>query len=198
MTLEQKKRMLKVLQSLREESTGNIGGETDIAYADNLVAEDEFTSTPSERNVVAKVFDTNADFDTYVNQRRGLEMTPKELQAISNYRQKPTQQDKFFIKYESTDEFGNNNTTIIKKLKDGNQFCWTAFSKNESAEEEGNPMKEAMPTPSKPSNMPSNPQNGGEAEVTVNDPIRIIKTRTFIDDNDGSNILSDFLEELDI
>ena len=32
-----------------------------------------------------------------------------------------------------------NDTTIIKKLKEGNQFCWTAFSKHESAEEEGNP-----------------------------------------------------------
>jgi hypothetical protein len=59
-------------------------------------------------------------------------------------------------------------------------------------------MKEAMPTPSKPSNMPSNPQNGGEAEVTVNDPIRITKTITFMDDTQGADILADLLEKLEI
>ena len=198
---------------------------TDIANADNLqVYEDEFTSKlKSEPKVVSNTFDTKADFDSYVNQRRGIEMTSKELQSVSvmtehtmpigtpqqphpqppiqqqppqqnqpqqpqpkqkhnapqkdekdvtaddkirvqksqtfvdeiqgadilsNFlaeiglaSEKPTSGDKFHMKYKLTDDFGNNTTTVIKKLKEGNQFCWTAFSKYESPEEEGDPNK---------------------------------------------------------
>jgi hypothetical protein len=213
MTLEQKQRLLKVLHSLKEEYTGNPGGETDInADGNMMVSEDEFTAnTTPERNVIAKTFDTKADFDSYVNQRRGIEMTPKEQQAIIGYqRAKPTQQDKFFAKYEKTDDFGNNTTTVIKKLKEGNQFTWTAFSKHESAEEEGKPsdeksdkLKEAVPTPSQPStpsNKPTTPSTPSEddSELTVDDPIRITKTVTFSDDSEGSKILGDFLQKLDL
>lgn len=208
MTTEQKGRLLEVLKGLREEYTGNVGGETDIRNADNMmVAEDEFTAAiKPERNAIAKTFDTKGDFDSYVNQRRGIEMTKKERDALmiseqapapamaakpatpSNqpapaapqepegeedvtvddtiritksitfidetdganilsdlieklelHKAQPTYQDKFLIKYEVTDDFGDNDTTVIKKLKEGNQFCWTAFSKHETAEEEGKP-----------------------------------------------------------
>ncbi len=204
MTMEQKQRLLKVLKSVREEYTGNVGGETDIRNADNMmVAEDEYTGTGAvkpEQNVVAKVFDTRGDFDSYVNQRRGIEMTPKERQALlkeqapaparpptppdqaenptvgseeetvddniriqktntfvdetdgSNiladflaklelHNQKPIQQDKFTVKYEVTDDFGNNDTTVIKKLKepDSGQFQWVAFSKHETPDEKETP-----------------------------------------------------------
>jgi len=213
MSLEQKQRLLEVLKSLKEEYTGNVGGETDIAHADNLVGEDAMLNK-TERNVIAKTFDTKADFDSYVNQRRGIEITPKEQQAIVGHnRAKPTQQDKFFVKYEKTDDFGNNDTTVIKKLKDGKQFCWTAFSKHETSEEEGNPAgtpgtevgepeepvtKEAAsaPTvPSTPSTMPSEPQDD---EITVDDPIRITKTITFMNDTEGANVMADLLRELDL
>jgi hypothetical protein len=222
MTDEPKRRLLVGLRKLKEQ-TGNIGGTTDIPADGNLtVAENEFTSgdhQPSAK-VIAKTFDTEADYDSYVNQRRGIEMTPKELQTVSVmaeatipqqaqqpmpmqnpaapkaptrpqsptpqpqqkpqpeeqpddttaddhirvqksntfvddtqgadilanflselelHQEKPTAGDKFFLRYELTDDFGNNTTTVIKKLKEGNQFCWTAFSKYESAEEEGNP-----------------------------------------------------------
>ena len=216
MTSEQKRRLLVGLRKLKEQN-GNIGGTTDIPADGNLaVSENEFTSGDSQPSakVIAKTFDTEADYDSYVNQRRGIEMTPKELQSVSvmaevaipqhaqqplptpkppspiapprpqspspnpqsteddttaddkirvqksntfmddtqgadvlsNFlseleltQEKPTAGDKFFLKYELTDDFGNNTTTVIKKLKEGNQFCWTAFSKYESAEEEGNP-----------------------------------------------------------
>ena len=167
-----------------------------------------------ERNVVAKTFDTKADFDSYVNQRRGIEMTSKEQQAILNYREaKPTQRDRFFVKFETTDDFGNNDTTVIKKLKEGNQFCWTAFSKHETAEEEGKPegsdeepsldeaapMAPAQATPTTPSNVPQPPPEPAEdEEMTVDDPIRITKTITFTDDTEGSNVLADFLQKLDL
>jgi hypothetical protein len=209
-------------KKIGEEFTGNIGGETDITNADNLqVNEDEFTANlKPEHNIVAKTFDTKADFDSYVNQRRGIEMTSKEIQSIVGYQKaKPTQQDKFFAKYEKTDDFGNNSTTIIKKLREGNQFCWTAFSKNETADNEGKPDEEKhemheseSPIASSQSN-PSTSQNQSkpslhsrhknepqqdDSEVTVNDSIRITKTITFTDDSTGSQILGDFLQKLDL
>lgn len=211
MTLEQKKKVLKLLYSMKE---GNIGGETDITNADNLVAEDEFTgATEQERNVIAKTFDTKADFDSYTNQRRGIEMTPKEQQAVLTYKDAtPTQKDRFFIKYETTDDFGNNATTIIKKLKEGNnQFCWTAFSKHETAEEEGKPEGTEEPSlnEQEPPQNNSQPQQNNnnqnlpptkpeDDEVVVDDPIRITKTITFVNDTEGSNILADFLRKLEL
>ena len=217
LTDEQKRKLLVGLRKLKEQ-TGNIGGTTDIPADGNLtVAENEFTSGDNQPSakVIAKTFDTQADYDSYVNQRRGIEMTPKELQTVSVmaeaaipqqpqqmqqpqprpqpqqspkqnpqpqsekpeepedttaddkirvqksntfmddtqgadilanflselelHQEKPTAGDKFFLRFELTDDFGNNTTTVIKKLKEGNQFCWTAFSKYESAEEEGNP-----------------------------------------------------------
>src|ERR1035441_2057020 len=221
MSEEQKRKLLVGLRKFKEEYTGNVGGETDIANADNLQTnENEFTSGDArpQSNVVAKTFDTNADFDSYVNQRRGIEMTPKERQVmitelsanpptqatsptqtipshaptskssqnndamedddtgaivddklriqkstpfidetqgadiLSNFlaelglsNERPTSGDKFFMNYESTDDFGTNSKTTIKKLKEGGQFCWTAFSTYESAEEEGQPGKEEEP-----------------------------------------------------
>jgi len=185
-----KKKMLKLLkyfkQLAKEEYTGNPGGETDIANPDYLL---EDAPTP-QQNVVAKTFDTRADFDSYIAQSRGIEMTPKEQQSILAYKNaKPTQQDKFFVKYESTDSFGTNNTTVIKKLKEANQFCWTAFSKHERAEDEGKPEEE------KPELTEQEPS---ENEVTVSDQIRITKSITFTNDVEGASILIDFLRKLDI
>lgn len=206
MTLEQKRRALKILK----EYTGNVGGETDIVNADNLQTnENEFTGTgvasSTEPNVIAKTFDTEADFDSYVNQRRGIQMTSKEVQAIQNHQEvRPTEIDRFHVRYETTDDFGNNDTTVIKKLKEGNQFCWTAFSKHESAEEEGKPegvgeeepsLKEQAPE----QHTPSEPEDSGEdEEVTVNDPIRITKSITFADETQGADVLADFLAKLEI
>ena len=212
MSEDQKRKLLVGLQRFKE-NNGNIGGTTDIVNPDNFVAEDEFTAaTKPETNVIAKTFDTTADFDSYVNQRRGIEITPKEQQALMTERSiselapspmaarpatppKPTNQpaptpnepsgedeeevtvsdeiqiatsiefvdetqgadiladfiialglqsvqpqpSRFGVKFEQTDGFGLNDTTIIKKLRKGGKFCWTAFSKHESAKDEGNP-----------------------------------------------------------
>jgi hypothetical protein len=211
MTEKQKRQLLIGLRKIRKEYTGNVGGETDIQNADNLqVNEDEFTAaTKPEPNVISKTFDTEADFDSYVHQRRGIEITPKELESIQNFKDaKPIELDRFHVKYETTDNFGNNNTTVIKKLKEGNQFCWTAFSKYETAEEEGTPetspnFSEEEPEKSKEPSLPplkeeipSKPSD--EDEIIVNDPIRVIKSITFINDIEGSNVLADFLNKLDI
>lgn len=218
MTEKQKRRLIIGLNKLKEELTGNVGGETDIANADNFVAEDAMDKP--ERNVVAKTWDTKGDFDTVVNQRRGIEITTKELQALTNYRKaRPTQQDRYFVKFENTDAFGNNSTVVLKKLQDHGQFCWTAFTTHDNAEDEAEaegaaepalnelapqpkpPMTadkpEAKPaaqaTPSKPEQPAQPPQGGEEDEFTVEDDIRIMKTVPFQDEVTGSDTLADFL-----
>lgn len=212
MTEDQKKRLLTALKSLKEtfgnplsQTTGNVGGETDIVNADNLVAEDVPEAT--ERNVVAKTFDTEGDFDSYVNQHRGIEMTSKEQQAVLGYKNaKPTQQDKFFVKYETTDAFGTNDTTVIKKLKEGNQFCWTAFSKHQNSEDEGKPEgaegEDHEQTPEPKEGGPEEKGGGlteqDDSSVTVNDKIRITKTITFLNDIEGAGVLGDFLRVLEV
>jgi hypothetical protein len=202
MSINQKRRLLHTLK----ECKGNIGGETDIVNPDNLgVNENEFTGTgvPStvERNVIAKIFDTKADFDSYVDQRRGIQITPKELQAISNFQKvQPQTVTPYSIRYENTDDFGNNDTTVIKKLREGSDFCWTAFTKYERAEEEGHPkdISDQGNDEGGESDMKNTGADAEQAEVTVNDSIRITKSITFRDEIQGADILSDLLEKLDI
>jgi hypothetical protein len=177
-TEAQKRKLLVGLRKLKEGYAG--GGNTDITNADNLVAELEATS---ERPAVAKQFETDGDFDSYVNQHRGVEFTPMEQQAVLGFQKaKPSQQDKFFVKYENSDDFGTNQTVVIKKLKEGNQFCWTAFA-----------------TYSKPDQQET-PENGaqGGQQATVNDKIRIVKTITFDHDSEGANLLGDLLRGLEL
>jgi hypothetical protein len=191
MSEDQKQKLLIGLRRMREDLGENPEG------GNMLTTEDEFTGTGvtgvasnTEPKVIAKTFDTNSDFDSYVNQRRGIEMTPKELTAIGNYREaRPTQGDRFFMRYETTDDFGNNSTTVIKKLKEGGQFCWTAFTKHESAEEEGGQGEKEKDLQE---------QEPSEDEMTVDDPIRITKSITFTDETQGADILANFLSSLDI
>ena len=179
MSEEQKRRLLVGLRKLKEGYAG--GGNTDITNADNLVAE---MDTDTERNVVAKTFGASGDFNTYVNRHRGIQMTPKEQQAILGFQKaKPNQHDQFFTKYESTDQFGTNQTVVIKKLKDGNQFCWTAFASYSKADDEDEPEEPTQP--------------GGKAPAEE-DNIRITKTISFSNDDEGSNILGDLLRGLEL
>ena len=183
MSEKQKRRLLIGLRKLKEGMLG--ANNTDVTNSDNLlVNEDEFTAKiPKERKSIAKIFDTKADYDSYVNQRRGLEITSKEFESFTNYSGATSvQSDKYFVKYENTDQFGNNETTIIKKLKEDGKFCWTAFTKTDPATVE----------------EPETPNEDGGPEVIVDDTIRISKTITFIDEIDGANILADFLIELDL
>jgi hypothetical protein len=200
LTTEQKRKLLISLKSMKEEYTGNIGGETDITNADNLQVNEDGGEITSDKTILAKTFDTQGDFDSYVNQHRGIEMTPKEEQSIIGYKKtKPNQQDKFFVKYETSDDFGNNTTTVIKKLKEGNQFCYTAFIKTQNVNKDSKGKNEEGPMSLKelaPANVQK--QSNKEDAVTVNDTIRINKTITFADDTTGSEILGDFLRKLDV
>lgn len=211
MTEAQKQRLLTVLRTLKEEYTGNVGGETDIRNADNMmVAEDEFTAREKpEANVIAQTYDTEADFDSYVRIRRGIEMTPKELEAIANFTEtRPVKQDRFSVEFRTTDDFGNNDRTIIKKLLQDGKPTWVAFSTHENAEEEGKPNDQ------KAEESSGEEENGGEEPelpplkeavppqpedntFEVKDPIRVTKSITFQGD-DGADVLTDFLQKLDI
>lgn len=177
LTEAQKRKLLIGLRKLKEGYAG--GGNTDITNADNLVAE---MDTDTERHVIAKQFTTQDDFDSYVNRHRGIQMTPKEQQAIMGMTSaKPNQQDNFFVKYENTDSFGTNQTVVIKKLKDGNQMCWTAFANYSKPDDDKEPEGEQAA--------------GGQS---VKDEIRITKTINFANDDESSNILGDFLRELEL
>ncbi len=226
MSEEQKRKLLIGLRKMREEYTGNPGGETDLRNSENpLTNENEFTGTGvasasgnSEPNVIAQTFETEADYDSYVNQRRGIEMTPKEQQAIGNFRDaRPTQQDRFLVQYNQTDPFEKNSTITIKKLKDGGLFCWTAFSKYESAEDEGKPNGSENGSENGEKDKGDKETKGGEEtegggkekpdlkeqdpsqdEVTVGDKIRVVKSITFNNETDGADVLSNFIASLDI
>ena len=178
LSLENKRKLLKALKLIKECASCGCGIKEDII--------DE-----PERNPVAKTFDTQADFASYVKQRRGIEITSKEQQALLGHTQRPTHMDKFSVTYEVSDSFGDNTTTTIKKLvDDSGQFCWTTFTKHEKAGGQDPEMNEVAPTPS------ANPQ----AAVTANDSIRVVKSVPFKNDTEGSDLLADLLnsEHLDI
>lgn len=148
-------------------------------------------------NVISKKFNTQSEFNSYVAQHRGLQILPQEKQTISNYSSaKPVEMTDYMVKYESTDDFSNNNTTIIKKLKEGNQFCWTAFSKNTTSETsvnqstQDNNLQEDDNTQQEPTNQPETKSPDNSLEV--------IKSIPFTDETNGAKILSEFLIKLDI
>jgi hypothetical protein len=128
-------------------------------------------------NPIAKKFNQPGNFDTYIIRFVGLPFFPKEIEAISNFKSTtPIKLDKNNIKYETTDQFGNNTTTVIKKLKelDGQSFTYIAFQKNYSTE------------------------NTDDLTVQKADNIFVIKSVSFKDDIKGGEILNNFLRKLNL
>lgn len=172
-----------------------------------------------ERNVIAKTFTINGDFNQYVNRNRGVQFTSKEMDSISNFKSNvtPTFQDKFSIKFETTDDFGNNTTCIIKKHLQGNQFVFTAYTSHDKARPEPKPESKPIQKPtlpstkkisppvkgtsplstSKPTNKPT-PSSPLKEENNMNNQIEVTKTITFQNDNQGADILADFLRKIDL
>jgi hypothetical protein len=182
----------------------------------------------AERNVVAKTFTQQGNFDPFVNQNRGIQFAPKEMEALANFKKivAPTTIDPFSARFETTDDFGNNTTTVIKKHRQGNQFVFTAFAKHDSSRPEPEPEPEPAPKqgmpPTSPKGMPAPkgaPAKGGATQSTGAKPsmpsmpslkelatgqsptdnqITITKTITFTDEIKGADILADFLRTLDL
>lgn len=178
LTIENRKKLILGLKKIFAEH-GNIGGETDIVNSDNLMVSE---NSEDLKKVISKTFDTEGDFDNYVKQHRGIEITDMEQQSVINHKKEtPTNANKFFIEYNTTDQFGNNVTAIIKKLKEGNLFCWTAFVSTKNATEE----------------VPDNTQET-DNKMKTSDTIRIIKSNTFSSDSEGAVILSAFINNLEL
>jgi len=114
------------------------------------------------------------DFDKTVKMYNDEnEFTPKENQAIQNFKIKPIEYDIFKVVYSKTDTSGNTSKIVIKKLKDSNgKFLYTAIVKIRAVEE-------------KPDDNVDNSKIKGEN-------IKLIKSIP-IDYNEGSEILTNFL-----
>lgn len=174
-----------------------------------------------ERNVIAKKFAVDGEFDPYVNQQRGVQFAPKETDAIRSFQnfETPTAIDPFMVRYEATDDFGNNTTTVVKKHRQGNAFVFTAFTKYDNANPEPEPEekpeappaqgqgKPPLPTPGgkpkspptgKPQAAPAMPSLKELSQPPMNNKIMVTKTIVFSDEVQGADILADFLRKLDI
>lgn len=227
LSLENKKKLLYGLKLLKKKvqqewTTGNVGGETDIGNPDNALVNEETPNT--ERNVVAKTFPEKGGVITKSNQDRGVQFAPKEIETINNFKKviTPTANDPWVIRYETTDGFGDNKTTVIKKHQQGNQFCFTAYTKHdkgypEPKEEPKMPQKPPAakgPLPQQKGKSPTGglskmPQQPTRTSMPVtgtpkkmmesdmpNDQIIVTKTIPFTDEIEGADILADFLRTL--
>jgi len=173
-----------------------------------------------ETNPVAKKFTVQQPFERYVKRFIGQPFSPKEFEALDSYtEQKPTKIERTEIRYETTDDFQNSTTTIIKKMKDGVEFSYNAFSKHtkvEPPEEEPTPGGETAaggpePTGSEPGGSadlppleeadttpPNKPVVTPTPTENENDDVTITKSILFKDDIKGAAILAEFLKKLDL
>jgi hypothetical protein len=90
-------------------------------------------------NAVTTEFNVEGKFEEYVRRFMGQRLLDKELEAVNTFQDvKPTKISSNEIRYESTDSFKNSTVTIIKKLKEGGSFVFTAFTKYSKAEKPEN------------------------------------------------------------
>ena len=147
-----------------------------------------------QSNPIAKEFTKSGIYDQYIQKFVGLPFSQKELETIGNYTDvKPSKIDKSQVRYESSDQFNNNTTTIIKKLRDGSQFSYTAFTKYTQTK----PQEEPEAQPSQPGQVPNQTPIVQPVGPQPEDII-VAKSISFADDINGSKILADFLRKLDL
>jgi len=162
---EEKKKVLKILKEIAEPMYLN----------------------EEQTNPIAKNFIQKDIFDDYIRKFKGNIFSSMELESINNFiDSKPTIVEKDSIKYESNDQFNNNTTTVIKKLKEGNQFVYTSFSKYTKSTQNSDEKK----------NIEKNPESNVVEDNK--DEISITKSISFDNDIKGGEILSSFLRRLDI
>ena len=179
------------------------------------IHEPMYLDEEKESNPVAKTFTVKDDFERYAKRYVGQPMSPKELEAIDNFQEaKPTKIERIEIRYENTDEFQNQTTTILKKMKDSGQFSFTAFTKHTKVEPEEEPEPE-QPESLEPTDANAPPEPGGLPPMKEqNDPpelpqdpapmdepkddIIVTKSTLFNEEIKGAAILAEFLKKLDI
>lgn len=170
-----KKKLQEIINGLNDLRYDTTGASMEPMYLD----EDEQVDT--NQNPIAKTFEQKGNIQQYSDRFWGLELKPKELDAITNYsKSKPTNeivpnQKTLFIKYESTDDFGNSTVTIIKKLREGTDLVFTAFQTT------------------KPQQSPEDKEPTNEGDTVI-----VNKSKPFRDEIEGGNILSKMLEKLEV
>jgi hypothetical protein len=158
---------------------------------------------PSAPNTISSTKTLHGDFEQTLKMYRGFEFTPKENQAIQNFDEaEPTAHDKFKVQYSKSDDYTNTSTIVVKKLKEPTgKFVYTALIKVRGGEDqeatppEAPPTKEPSETPpsgGQPGNQPPPPVREADGDLE-GDEIKIIKS-TAIDDQEGSEILTNFLQ----
>ena len=96
---------------------------------------DEVGEEPTQINPVATTFHVKEEWATYIKPYVGQPFTPKELDALGNFKDKqPITTARTEIWYKTADPFGISHITVIKKMKDSGQFSFTAFQKQEKPE----------------------------------------------------------------
>ena len=152
-------------------------------------------------NVIGSTKTLHGDFNDTLKMYRGFELTPKENQAIQNFEVEPAAHDRFKVQYSKSDDFTNNSTIVTKKLREPNgKFVYTALVKVRGGEDKPEeppvetPPEEAPPQEAPPTGQPQGQPPLREIETNVaGDEIRIIKSIP-IDDQEGSEILTNFLQ----
>ena len=162
-----------------------------------------------ETNPITKTFKVKGDFEKYVAKYIGQLFSPKELETIDNFQDiKPTKIERAGIRYESTDTFQNTTTTSIKKMKDGGQFSFNAFTKHSKVEPESEqpeslePNDATAPQEPAPAGLPDlqewlNELDAAPMEEPKEDII-VTKSTLFDDEVDGAAVLAEFLKKLDL
>lgn len=151
-----------------------------------------------EINPVAKTFTQKGEFEQYVRKFLGQQLSPKESEAINTFeKNKPTKIDRTEIRYETTDNFNHSTTTVIKKLREGNQFVFTAFTKHSNIKSE----EELEKPTEKPEGVPDQSPNTTEPSASEKpelEDIIVTKSQSFNDEIKGGAILAEFLKKLDL
>lgn len=107
--------------------------------------DEEFGGT-EKTDVITKEFNVEGKFEEYVKRFLGQQLSEKELEAVNTFQEvKPTKIEGKQIRYETTDDFKNSTTTVIKKLREGGDFVYVAFSKTSKAETPGEQRPGAGP-----------------------------------------------------
>lgn len=166
-------------------------------------------SDEGQTNPISKEFHIKDDFQLYVKKYLGQPLSPKELEAVNTLKEvKPTKVERTEIWYETSDDFKNSTVTIIKKMKDGDQFSFNAFQKHSSARPEEEKPEEPMGGINEPG-APSQPTEPGAPTPTSEpteempieeekDDIIVTKSILFKDEIKGGSILVEFLKKLDL
>jgi hypothetical protein len=218
LSIEEKKKLLYGLKLVRQKLAKE--NAMTLSPQEPMYLDEEVPN--KERNVVAQTWTEEGDFDAHINKNelRGVEFAPQEQDAIQNYKKfsSPSLITSYMVRYESTDDFGNNTSTAVKKYMQGQgQWVFVAFAKHSSSRPEPKPEAPPKQSPPKGGQPPMKagqpPAKGGvkpsmgskpsvpplkEVEEPVDNQITVTKTITFQTQTEGANILADFLRGLDL